>query len=351
MNRRAALRRLAAAALLGPGGLLQACGRRREQGVGQMEDRLSIYNWSDYIADSTIPDFEREFGVRVTYDTYESNEEMLAKLQAGASGYDLVVPTGYIVPVLADSNLLLPLRKDLLPNRKNLSPVFSAPPYDPRQRYTVPWLWAMSGLAWRRDLVPAPPHSLKVFFDGALAGKLTLLDDVREVIGAMLRYRGHSINSTDPAELAQARRDAIAAKRNLKAFVSAPVKDQLVAGDVWIAQLWNGDTAQAADQQPAIQWTLPREGAIVGTDNLVVLASAPHKRAAHAFIDYVLRPEVAARIAEATRFGSPNAAAQPLIRNPVALPTPEEMARLEWEKDLGAATEVWDRIWTEIKAA
>ena len=351
MNRRDLLRQLSALALLGSGGMAEACGRSRRPPAAGMEDELSIYNWSDYIADSTIPGFEREFGVKVTYDTYESNEEMLAKLEAGASGYDIVVPTGYVVPVLAAGHLLYPLEQSLLPNRENLSPVFENPPYDPAQRFTVPWLWAMSGLAWRRDRMPQPPESWDVFFDRRLAGKLTMLDDVREVIGAMLRYRGHSINSTDPGELAQARQDAIAAKPNLKAFVSAPVKDQLIAGDVWIAQLWNGDTAQAADQQPAISWTLPREGSIIGTDNLVILAGAPHKRAAHAFINYILRPEVAAAIAEATRFGSPNVKAPPLMRNPVPLPTAAEMARLEWEQDLGPATVLWDRIWTEIKSA
>lgn len=351
MNRRELLRQLAALAVAGSGGLAQACARRREEGVGEMEDKLSIYNWSDYIADSTVPDFEREFGVQVTYDTYESNEEMLAKLQAGASGYDIVVPTGYIIPVLAAGNMLFPLRSDLLPNRRNLAPVFSAPPYDPGGRFTVPWAWAMGGIAWRRDLISAEPESWGVFFDQTLAGKLTMLDDPREVIGAMLRYRGHSLNSTDPAELAQAREDCIAAKRNLKAFVSAPVKDQLVAGDVWAAQLWNGDAAQAATQQPALSWSLPREGAMIGTDNMVVLASAPHKRAAHAFINYVLRPKVAAAIAEATHYGSPNAAAQSLIKHPVPLPTADQMSRLEWERDLGGATELWDRIWTEIKAA
>ena len=319
--------------------------------LGPLERTLNIYNWSDYIAPEILPAFEREFGVRVTYDTFESSEEMVAKLQAGARGYDLVVPPTYGVTALLATGLLAPLSTRYLSNRGNLAPVFRGLAHDPEDRYTVPWQWGMTGIAWRTDLIAARPESWAVFLDPRYRSKLTMLDDLRDVIGAFLRLRGHSLNSSDPAELEQARRDAVEAKQNLKAYLSAPVKAQLIAGDVWLAQLWNGDAAQAAREQPALAWLLPKEGSTLWIDSLVVPAAAPHPRAAHEFINFSLRPDVAAKISRATGYGSPNQAAQALLANPIPYPSSNELARLEIQKDLGRATELWDETWTRIKSA
>ena len=342
----------AAAALLG------ACTRRRHDAppagseeLGPIEDRLNIYNWSDYIAPGIIAGFEKEFGVRVSYDTYESSEELVAKLHAGATGYDLVVPTTYAVTALIETGLLARLSPRYLGNLANLAPVFRGLAHDRENVYTVPWQWGMTGIAWRSDLIADAPESWSVFLDRTRAGKMTMLDDPRDVIGAFLRYRGHSINSVDPSALAEAKRDAIAAKANLKAYLSAPVKGQLIAGDVWLAQIWNGDAAQARKEQPSIAWMLPEEGSTLWIDSLVVPKTAPHPRAAHEFINYTLRPEIAAAISTATGYGSPNQAAMPLIDDPVPYPAPNELARLEIQEDLGRAAVLWDQIWTEIKSA
>jgi spermidine/putrescine transport system substrate-binding protein len=319
--------------------------------LGPIEKELNIYNWSDYIAEDTVPNFEKEFGVKVTYDTYESNEDMVAKLQAGASGYDIVVPSGYIVPVLTATNLIAPINRKYIPNWSNVAPIFLNPPNDPNNAHTVPWQWGTTGYAYRTDKIPTPPESWAIFFDAKYRRKMTMMDDGREVIGSMLRYRGHSLNSVDPAELAQAKTDAVAAKRNLKAYISAPVKGQLISGDVWIAQLWNGDTQQAKVEQPNLGYILPQEGCTIWTDSLCIPMSAPHKRAAHEFMNYILRPDVGAKISEFTGYGSPNQAAVAVMKNPVPYPTAEEMKRLEYQVDLGKDTATWDRIWTEIKSA
>jgi spermidine/putrescine-binding protein len=337
------------------GTLLAGCRAREEPRpaaeLGPIERELHIYNWSDYIAHDTVASFEREFGVRVTYDTYESNEEMIAKLVAGATGYDIIVPTGYVVPVLLATGLIAPLTRKYLTNEGNLSPIFRHLPTDPDDAYTVPWQWGTSGIAYRTDKVTTPVDSWAIFGRRELGGKMTMMDDAREVIGAMLRYRGHSLNSVDPAELAQAKRDAVAAKPQLKAYISAPVKGQLVSGDVWLAQLWNGDTNQARLEQPAIAYVIPREGCSIWTDSLCIPASARHRRAAHEWMNYILRPEVAAGISRATGYGSPNLAATRLLEHPAAYPTEAELRRLEFPVDLGEATATWDQIWTEIKAS
>lgn len=338
-----------------PLAMLQSCApkaqgpRAGSAELGPLEKELNIYNWSDYVGPELIPAFEKEFGVKVTYDTYESSEEMVAKLQAGVTGYDLVVPPTYAVTVLRATNLLAPLSVKYLPNVTNVAPLFRGLPHDRENAFTVPWQWGMTGIAWRKDLVAAAPDGWDVFLGQASRGKMTMLDDIRDVLGAFLRYRGHSINSIDPKELEAARQDAVAAKKNLKAYLSAPVKAQLIAGDVWLAQMWNGDAAQARREQPALGWVLPKEGSTLWIDSLAVPASAPHPRAAHEFINYILRPEVGAQISDFTGYGSPNQAAT--LKEPVPYPSQNELARLEIQEDLGRASSLWDEIWTQIKSA
>jgi spermidine/putrescine-binding protein len=340
------------------GMVLTACGRKDQGGgaasgetLGEIEKELNVYNWSDYIAEDTIANFEKEFGVKVTYDTYESNEEMVAKLQAGASGYDIIVPSNYIVPVVVATGLAGSVIKKYIPNLANLAPTFVNPVFDPGNDHAIPYQWGTSGYAWRTDKIQGSPDSWGIFLDSKYKRKMTQMDDMRDVIGSWLRYRGKSLNSVDPAELAQAKTDALAAKKNLKAYISAPVKGQLISGDVWVAQLWNGDTAQAKKEQPNLGYVVPKEGCTIWTDSMVITSSAPHRRAAHEFINYVLRPDVGAAISNTTGYGSPNAAAMEKLEIPVPYPTAEEFQRLEYQKDLGEAGPLWDQIWTEIKSA
>jgi len=361
LSRREFVRRASALGLSLPAiaTVLAACGRAKpdpvledpERELGPIERELAIYIWSDYVAPDTIPTFAREFGVKVTMDFYDSNEEMLAKLQAGARGYDIVVPSSYIVEVLVATDLALPIHHRYLTNWPNLSPVFLDRGFDPGNRYAVPWLWGVTGFAYRRDKIPDPPPSWEIFLDQRYRGKMTQMDDGRDVLGSWLRYHGHSLNSTNLAELEVAERDAIAAKKNLKAYISAPVKGQLISGDVWVAQLWNGDAEQARMEQPELGYVVPKEGCTIWLDSLVMPRGAPHPRAAHEFMNYVLRPEVEAAISTATGYGTPNHQAIKLIEHPVPYPTGDEMARLEYQRDLGRDTATWDQLWTEIKSA
>jgi spermidine/putrescine transport system substrate-binding protein len=359
LSRRDFVRRAlaAGASLPAVASVLAACGGQAERPAGDgmpampatPEKELAVYNWSDYIGETTIADFERETGIRVIYDTYESNEDLIAKLQAGATGYDVVMPSNYAVRVLRAMDLIEPVDRSVLTNWGNLDPVFLAQGFDPENAWTVPWQWGMAGIAVRADLMPVP-GSWGVFHDPAFRGKMTQLDDMRDVIGCWLKYRGRSLNSTDAAELADAKSDALKAKPNLKSYLSAPVKAQLIAGDVWLAQLWNGDTSQARVAQPALEFVLPKEGSMIYLDSIVIPRGAPHRRAAHEFINFVLRPEVAAGVSRKSGYGSPNAGALAAEVSLIRPPTAEEMQRLEYQEDLGAATGEWDRIWTEIKA-
>ncbi len=358
LSRRELVRRAAALGLGLPaiGAMVAACGERKpaaasEEALGELEPELAIYNWSDYVAEDTITNFEKEFGVRVRYDTYESNEELLARIGTGGTHYDLIMPTNYAVALLAAQGALLPLRRRYLTNLTNLAPTFLNPVFDPDNRHSVAYQWGTTGFAYRSDKLAGNPDSWGIFLDGAYRGRMTQMDDMRDALGAWLRYRAKSLNSVEVDELALARSDALAARRNLKAYISAQVKGQLVSGDVWVAQLWNGDTAQAQAQEAAIRYVLPREGCAIWTDSMVVPLGAPHPRAAHEFINYILRPGVGAAISNATGYGSPNQAALPQVARPLPFPTAEEFQRLEYERDLGDASALWQQIWAELKSS
>ncbi len=318
--------------------------------AGPLERELRIFNWSDYIGHTTVADFEREFGVRVSYDTYESNEELLAKLVAGGGGYDIICPTGYLVPLLAEAGMLQPLDHGVLSNWNNLLPLFAAQGVDAGGRYAMPYQWGMTGVAYRTDLVATPPESWGAFADPALRGRLTMMDDGREVLGAMLRWRGQSLNATELALLEAARQDALAIKPNLRAYISAAVKGQLISGDIAVAQLYLSDARMGRSEEPRVAFTVPKEGSTLYADYFAIPRDAPNRRAAHAFLNYVLRADVGAAISNEGGGASPNGAALPLLTDPVPPPDAALQARLEFQRDLGAATDVWDRMWTEVKA-
>ena len=191
------LRSLALGLSLGSiGTVLTACGSGHKTGekggdqaagdLGPMDKDLSIYNWSDYIAPDTVANFEKEFGVKVTYDTYESNEEMVAKLQAGASGYDIIAPSSYLVPVLLATDLVTPLSRQYLTNWPNIASIFVNPVFDPDNAHSVPYQWGTTGFAYRRDKLSAHPDSWAVFLDPQYRNKMTQMDDERDVIGSVL---------------------------------------------------------------------------------------------------------------------------------------------------------------------
>jgi spermidine/putrescine-binding protein len=363
LSRREFVRRSLALGVGSQAALALAGCRSRDQGtdrsadepeaavLGPIERELHIYNWADYIPEEMVPGFEREFGVKVTYDTYETNEEMLVNLRAGVKGYDVVVPTGWQVKAMTMLGLLRPLSREYLSNWDNLSPLFLRAPANPGSRYAAPYLWGATGISYRRDKLNGPVESWGIFQDRRYAGRMTMLNERREVIGAMLRYRGHSLNSTDPVELAQAQRDAIGAKRNLKAYLSVQVQPYILSGDVWIAQFYNGGARRLWRLEPAIDFAIPREGCTIYCDFMCIPRSAPNPRAAHEFINYLLRPETGARLAEYAGYGTPNLAADKLLRDPVPYPTAEELRRLEYQVDLGSANASWDQVWQEIRNA
>ncbi|MCS6954296.1 MAG: spermidine/putrescine ABC transporter substrate-binding protein [Bryobacterales bacterium] len=325
-------------------------------GCARQRSRLNVFNWSNYVARETVPDFEKEFGVGVRYGVYESNEEMLARVLTGNSGWDVAFPTHSYVAPMRDLGLLAELDHDRLPNLDHLAAPFRSPDWDPGLRWSVPYMWGASGIVYNRAVAP-PPVAWADLWREDLAGRLTMLDDPFEVLGACLKKLGFSLNSTDERELRLAAREAIRQKRLLRAYLNAEVRDQLVAGDVLAAQLWATTAQQAIESSPQLAFVHPLEGFGLYMDCAVILKESRRKPLAHEFLNYLLRPQVAAAIVRATRTATANDGAlalldEPLRQNRTLYPPPEVLARGEWFRPMPAAAQrLRDRLWTEIKAA
>ena len=318
--------------------------------------RLNVYNWSAYVAPDTIPNFEKEFGVRVRYVTYESNEEMLAQVVSGNSGWDIVFPTHNRVPPMSSMGLVAPLDHRRLKNLGSLDPQFQSPSWDRDLRWSIPYMWFGSGIAFNRSVVPVP-RAWADLWNPRLKGRLTMLDDPEDVIGASLKKLGLPFESTDPDQLRRAERALIEQKPLVRAYLNAEVRDQLVAGDVLVAQLWSTTAAQALDGAPSLDFTFPTEGFPLYCDCAVILRESRRQELAHEFLNYILRPRVSACIAQATLTATANGAARALLAekirsSPTLYPPPDVMQRGQWPGTLPtAAQRLRDRIWTEVKAA
>jgi spermidine/putrescine transport system substrate-binding protein len=319
---------------------------------------LHIYNWSEYIDPEIYEEFEQEFGVKVIEDTFSSNEDLLAKLQAGATGYDIIVPSDYMVAIMIELDLLAELNFENIPNIVNIDATFKGAPYDPEDKYSVPYQWGTTGIGYNADEIEEPPDSWGYLFDPDMAapynGQMSMLNDSREALGAALKYLGYSLNTTDEGQLEEAKQLLIQQKEWVSAYDSDGFEDLLAAGETMIGHGWSGDFFAAAEEAEHVWYIIPKEGAVIWTDNLCVPRSAPNQYTAEVFINYLLRPEVGAAITNYTWFGSPNKASEEFIdaeilEEPAIYPPPEVMAMLEFIRDVGEATSLYDRVWTEIK--
>ncbi len=337
--------------------LLAACG-----GGGPASDNvLNLYAWSEYVPQQLLDNFTEQTGIEVNYDTYSSNEELMAKLQAGASGYDVVIPSDYTVTIMINQGLLEPLDKTQISNFSNIFDTLTGLSYDPQNDYTVPWQWGTSCLVVDTGKVTRPITKWADLWDPEFEGKVVLLDDEREVLGMVLSVLGYDKNSTDPQQLEEAKQKLLELMPNVKLFDSDSPKTALLAGEVWLGQTWNGEAALAHMENPDIQYIIPEEGCTVWYDNLAIPKDAPHYNAAMQFINFVLDPQESILITYEFPYSNPNRAALELLQTedpqaydaymnfPATNPSADDMSRLKMIQDVGDATALWDRIWTEVK--
>jgi spermidine/putrescine transport system substrate-binding protein len=320
------------------------------------ERRLNVYNWENYVASRTIPDFEREFQCRIRYATYGSAEEMLAKVMSGNSGWDIVFPSNSFVKPMRGLALLERLNHRLLTNLDHLEARFQHPRWDPSLDWCIPYMHSATGILYSKS-VPRKPKSWADLWTDAYHQRVTMLDDSAEVFGACLKRMSCSINSGDPVELKKARDLAIQQKPLLRAYLNEEVRDQVIAGDVLVAQMWAQVSQVAIDNSPNLAFSFPEEGFALYADNCCILRESKHKDLAYEFLNYLLRPKVAAAIATEMRTATTNAGARQLLpeaqrNNTVLYPGAETLERGEWFEALpGRVQQIRDRYWTEIKSA
>jgi spermidine/putrescine transport system substrate-binding protein len=323
--------------------------------------QLNLYGWTDYVPQKLLDDFTAKFGIKVNYDTYSSNEEMLAKLQAGASGYDLVIPSDYTVQIMVKQGMLEPIDLAQIPNFANLDPQFTNKDYDPGNKYSIPYQWGTTALAYDKKRVPFEPKSWADLWDPKFKGKLVMLDDEREVPGMVLQMLGFDKNSTDPAQLDQAKAKLIALKPNILLFNSDDPETSLITGETWAGLVFNGNAALAKQQDPNIEYICPTEGCGLWFDNLAVPKGAPHADAAMAFLNFMLDPQESVLITKEFPYSSPNKAALDYMKtsDPTAYaaymafaatnPSADFLAHAAGVKDVGDATKLYDQLWTDFK--
>jgi putrescine transport system substrate-binding protein len=352
--------------------VIAGCGRGPDGGG---ESIVRIYNWSDYIGDATIDRFQRETGIRVIYDVFDSNEVLEAKLLSGASGYDIVVPTSDFMGRQILAGVFQPLDKTMLTNYDNLDPELMSfiESFDPGNVYGVPYLWGTTGIGYNRDMVEAalgsaaPVDSLDLIFQPENLSRLAdcgvaFLDAPQEVFEAVLNYLGLNPNSTTPDDYRiEARRILDPIRPYITYFHSSQYINDLANGDICIAFGWSGDILQAAARAREaanghrIAYSIPREGALMWFDMLAIPADSRHADNAHRFIDFILRPEVIAEITEYVKYANPNLKATPLVPpeirdNPGIYPPPEVRNNLFTDEVTPPAVDrVMTRVWTSVK--
>ena len=272
---------------------------------------VNVYNWDTYIGEGTLEDFTAATGIAVRYDLFASNEELFAKLREGNPGYDVIFPTNDFVERMIAAQMLLPLDHALIPNLKNIDPLFADAIYDPGRTYSAPYFWGTIGIGYR--ISAAAPTSWGDLFEADThAGRIAWLNSL-DTIQAALKYLGYSINTMDPAEIDDAADLLIAAKPNVKAIVPDTGQDLLIAQEVDVALEYNGDILQVMEEDQDISYVLPVEGGILWEDDMCIPRGGPNPDNAHAFIDFILDGEVHGAIANFVRYPCPNLAAMPFI--------------------------------------
>jgi spermidine/putrescine transport system substrate-binding protein len=336
-------------------GALPALGRVAFGQAGAKAGEVNVHNWDTYIGETTLQDFTETTGIAVRYDLFASNDELFAKLREGNPGYDVIFPSNDYVERMIFADMLLLLDDTRIPNRANIDPAFADPPFDPGRRYSLPYFWGTVGIGYR--ISKGSPKAWAELFEGdAYAGRMSLLNSL-DTIQSTLKYLGYSLNTEDPAQIEEAAEVLIGVKPKIKTFAPDSGQDLLISGEVDACLEYNGDILQVMEEDDDLSYVVPTEGAILWEDAMCIPKGGPNPDNAHAFINFILEPEVHGAIAEYVRYPCPNAAALEHIpeadrTNPALYPPREVLERCEVSVYKGEQVEsLYQEALTRVLAA
>lgn len=352
MKRKAIVAMAAAAALA-----LTGCAGGGDSPDGESTS-LNIYAWAGEVSDSMVAEFEEETGISVTVDTFDSNETMIAKLASGGSGYDIVQPSQYAVQLLIGQQLLQEIDHDQVDGMDNLMEKFRDPSFDPGNKYSIPWVWGTTGLLYNEACTGEEITSWKSMFDEKYKGKIYMLDNMLAAYIVGLQVNGLSATSTSEEDLKVATETLIDQKALLAGYNSTNYYELVASGDACMAEAWGGSSvAQAVADNPDVKYVLPEEGGSLWTDSFSIAADAPNVDAAYQWLNFILRPEVAAAATNNDLMATANAAAaefitdEELLNNPAIFAPEEQLENSEFIVDPGEAMRFYQDGWTRVKAS
>ncbi|UJF18124.1 extracellular solute-binding protein [Vibrio sp. SS-MA-C1-2] len=320
------------------------------------DNELYFYNWSEYIPTDILEQFTKETGIKVIYSTYESNESMYAKLKTHPEGYDLVVPSTYYISKMRDEGMLQKIDHSKLNHFKDLDSNYLNKPFDPNNDYSIPYIWGATGIGVNTDIIDKSEiTSWADLWDPKWEGQLMMMDDSREFFHLGLKKLGYSANTEDPAQIKAAYEELKKLMPNVLVFNSDFPANPYMAGETALGMLWNGSAYAARQEGAPIEIVWPKEGAIFWMDNLAIPVNAEHTEAAHKMIDFLLRPENAAKIALEIGYPTPVKSAYPLlpkafINDPNVYPPQEVMDNGEWQNSVGKANILYEEYFQKLKA-
>ena len=344
LTRRSLLAACAAGAL--------AAGCTRRDGTDRV---LKVFNWSDYIDPEMIAEFEKAVSCRVVYDNFASDSELEARLATGGGAYDVVFPSDRAMHSLKAKGLLQPLDKGLLPNAANLNPDFLDGSFDPGNVYSLPYFWGTVAVGVRSDRVTAAVTGFEPLFDRRYRGRITMLDDLENVVASVLMHLGREINSVARGDLEAAKQLLLQQKPLVQAYTSDAYRERLISGEAWVSLGWSGDLLQAATIEPAINVVVPRSGTLLWLDSMAIPVRATNLPLAHQFIDYLLSVPVALANAQYVHYATPNLAAYEKLSpadkgDPRIYPPPATRKRCQWLEDREEDIALIEAVWREVRA-
>ncbi len=345
--------------LKGTGAAFAAFSFAGGKAFAEEEKKLNLYNYDTYIGETTLADFSSASGVEAKMDLFADMDELFAKLKAGNPGYDAIVVANDYLERMVKADMVVPLDHTKIANFGNIDPLFADPPFDPGRKYSIPYMWGTIGVGYRKSAVgDTKMDTWKVLLDSdQFAGKISLLGDAQNVLGAALKYLGFSFNSKNPDEFKKVEELLIKAKKNIKVFAPDNGQDLLASGEVVACMEWNGDIAQVMGEDPDLNYLVPQEGTNIWQDTWAIPKGAPHPEAAHAFLNFILDADNGVKIATTVQYATGNVAAKNKMPpeytgNPAIYPPADVLAKCEYLTYQGEElTKLRDETWTRIQAA